>query len=314
MKASHAPVLRVKDLHKSIQRHMIVDKLSFDIHSGEIFGFLGPNGAGKTTTIRMLVDLIKPTGGTVEICGHNVQRNPERALKHVGCIVENPEVYNYMSGWQNLEQFARMMDGVDEERIREVTEIVKLEDRIHDKVKTYSLGMRQRLGIAQALLGKPKLLILDEPTNGLDPKGMKELRAFVHSLADEGISLLISSHMLSEVQMLCGRVAIMDRGKIIAIGKIEDLMKEAAGYVNWRFQEMDKGVAELCRDPRIILRNGPARDILPTDTIVVAMPEAIIADTIARLSSRGIGILAVCQAEPTLEELFLTLTGSEVHA
>lgn len=311
MEETEEVVLRVKDLRKTIRGHTVVDKMSFHIRKGEIFGFLGPNGAGKTTTIRMLVDLIKPTSGSVEICGYNVQRKPEQALRHVGCIVENPEVYSYMTGWQNLEHFARMVDGVDDERIREVTEIVKLNDRIHDKVKTYSLGMRQRLGIAQALLGRPKLLILDEPTNGLDPKGIKELRAFVHKLAEEGLSLLISSHMLSEIQMLCERVVIIDRGNVIATGRIEDLIQGAAGCVYWRFENKEEGEAELRKDSRIRLTDRSASERQPADTVVTAMEESLIAETVNRLSSRGVGIKAVYQAEPTLEELFLNITRGE---
>jgi len=311
MEEKNSPVLRVKDLRKTIRGQAIVERISFEIQRGEKFGFLGPNGAGKTTTIRMLVDLIKPTGGTVEICGYDVQRRPEQALRHVGCIVENPEAYSYMTGRENLEHFARMADGVSRDRIQEVAEIVKLQDRIDDKVKTYSLGMRQRLGIAQALLARPKLLILDEPTNGLDPKGIKELRAFVHRLAEEGISLLISSHMLSEVQMLCERVLIMDRGRMIATGKIDELIQGAPRYVYWRFDSLEAGAAELGRDPRISLRSGPAAESHPADTIAADMPEEIIPDTVDRLSACGIGIKAVYQTEPTLEELFLALTGSE---
>ncbi|MBW7458731.1 ATP-binding cassette domain-containing protein, partial [Paenibacillus sepulcri] len=188
---NHEIIMSVKDVKKRIGRKMIIHDVSFDVRAGEIFGFLGPNGSGKTTTIRMLVDLIKPTSGEISICGHNVHQDPENALKHIGCIVENPEVYTYMSGWENLEHFARMQHGIDEKRIQEVVGVVGLDQRIHDKVKTYSLGMRQRLGIAQALLGRPKLLILDEPTNGLDPKGIKELREFVRMLAGQGMSLFI---------------------------------------------------------------------------------------------------------------------------
>lgn len=147
----------------------------------------------------MLVDLIKPSAGKIVVCGDDIGIHPEKALSHIGCIVENPEMYGYMTYWENLEHFARMQAGITESRIREVVDIVGLDQRIHDKVKTYSLGMRQRLGIAQALLGKPKLLILDEPTNGLDPKGIKELREFIRKLAETGMSLFISSHLLSEI-------------------------------------------------------------------------------------------------------------------
>ena len=166
-------VLQVTNLSKKIRGKQIIHDVSFEVRAGEIFGFLGPNGSGKTTTIRMLVDLIKPTSGQIRICGHDVQKQPEQALRHIGSIVENPEMYGFMTGWDNLQYFANMLDDVDEARISEVVEIVSLTQRIHEKVKTYSLGMKQRLGIAQALLGRPKLLILDEPTNGLDPSGSR---------------------------------------------------------------------------------------------------------------------------------------------
>ncbi len=205
-------VLSVQNLKKKIGRKWIIKDVTFDVKPGEIFGFLGPNGAGKTTTIRMLVDLIKPTEGKISVCGYDVNRDPERALKYVGSIVENPEVYTYLTGWENLEHFARMQPGVDYDRIQEVVNIVRLDQRIHDKVRTYSLGMRQRLGIAQALLGRPRLLILDEPTNGLDPKGIKELREFIKQLASEGMAVFVSSHLLSEIQLLCNRVAIIKLG------------------------------------------------------------------------------------------------------
>lgn len=173
-------------MKKKIGRKWIIEDVSFQVRAGEIFGFLGPNGSGKTTTIRMLTSLIKPTAGRILVCGEDVAAAPERALRHIGSIVENPEMYDFMTGWDNLAHFARMQPDIPPQRIAEVVDIVGMEKRIHDKVKTYSLGMRQRLGIAQALLGRPKLLILDEPTNGLDPLGIKELRAFIRRLADDG--------------------------------------------------------------------------------------------------------------------------------
>lgn len=305
------PVLAVKGLHKKIRGKTIVEGITFDIEKGEIFGFLGPNGAGKTTTIRMLVDLIKPSSGTVEICGYSVSSAPEQALQYVGCIVENPEVYGYMTGWQNLEHFARMLDGIDQARIREVTSIVKLEERIHDKVKTYSLGMRQRLGIAQALLGRPKLLILDEPTNGLDPKGIMEFRTFVHQLAMEGMSLLISSHLLGEIQMLCDRVIIIDKGKVVAIGEVEELMKQARSHVIWGLEPADEGKAALSEDTRIALLNQSVHNQPEETGVAAVMLDEHIAETVERLVKQGIRIRSVCRAEPTLEELFLSLTEGE---
>ena len=234
-------VLSVKNVKKKISGKMIIQDVSFEVKAGEIFGFLGPNGSGKTTTIRMLVDLIKPTEGEIKICGHNVQRDPEEALQHIGCIVENPEVYSYMTGWENLEHFARMQRGIGQDRIQEVVAVVGLDQRIHDKVKTYSLGMRQRLGIAQALLGRPRLLILDEPTNGLDPKGIKELREFVRMLANQGMSLFISSHLLSEIQLMCDRVAIISNGRVLAVDTVDELVKQAGTYVVWQFDQPEAG-------------------------------------------------------------------------
>lgn len=302
------PVLSVSQLHKKIKGKTIVDHVSFEIGAGEIVGFLGPNGAGKTTTIRMLVDLIKPTSGKVVICGHHVEKETEEALRFVGCIVENPEVYSYMSGWQNLEHFARMMDDVNETRIREVTENVQLTERIHDKVKTYSLGMRQRLGIAQALLGRPRLLILDEPTNGLDPKGIKELRSFIHKLAADGLSLLISSHLLSEVQMLCDRVVIIDNGKVIARGTVRELIKDANGYVHWKLGNREAGTNLLSADDRIKIVHATEASDSTSEVIVTAMREELIAETVKRLVAHDIPVEAVYKAEPTLEEMFLTMT------
>ncbi len=173
-------------------------------------GLLGPNGAGKTTMIRMMVGLIPPTAGEVYIGGHSLQSHRNQALRQVGVIVENPEMYKYMSGYKNLLHFARMIPGITKQRIHEVTELVGLTDRIHDKVKTYSLGMRQRLGVAQALLHRPSVLILDEPTNGLDPAGIRDLRDYLKRLAREhGTAVIVSSHMLSEMELMCDRVAII---------------------------------------------------------------------------------------------------------
>ncbi|WP_236687315.1 ABC transporter ATP-binding protein, partial [Geobacillus sp. ZGt-1] len=226
--------LAVKELRKTIRGKEIIKGISFELHEGEVFGFLGPNGAGKTTTIRMLVGLIRPTSGTVAICGYDLHRQFTDAIRQIGCIVENPEMYPYLTGWENLEHFARMMPGIGADRIMEVAKLVGLEQRIHDRVGTYSLGMRQRLGIAQALLGKPKVLILDEPTNGLDPAGIREMRAFIRFLAEtEGLSVLVSSHLLSEIQLMCDRVAIMAKGRLLAVDTVERLLNQQARVV-WK--------------------------------------------------------------------------------
>ena len=228
--------LSVKDLRKSIGRKEIIKGLNFELREGEVFGFLGPNGAGKTTTIRMLTGLIKPTAGAISICGFDVRKEFTKAMQYLGCIVENPELYPFLSGWDNLVHFANMLPSVTEKEIREIAAFVGLDKRIHDKVKTYSLGMRQRLGIAQALLNRPKVLILDEPTNGLDPAGIREMREFIRNLAEkEGLSVLVSSHLLSEIQLLCDRVAIMLDGEIIQIDSVENLLTKQERLV-WKVE------------------------------------------------------------------------------
>lgn len=200
-------VLEVKGLKKRLGKREIIKGINFSVKDGEIFGFLGPNGAGKTTTIRMLVGLIAPNEGEIKICGKDVQKEKEEALKNVGAVVENPELYKYLSGRENLMQIARIRK-VSKEEVEELIELVGLKDRIDDKVKKYSLGMKQRLGLAAALIGEPKLLILDEPTNGLDPSGIIDFREVVKKAAKEkGMAVFISSHILSEVQNLCDRVA-----------------------------------------------------------------------------------------------------------
>ncbi|WP_435162866.1 ABC transporter ATP-binding protein [Paenibacillus glycanilyticus] len=310
-------VLLVRNVKKQIGRKPIIKDVTFEVRAGEIFGFLGPNGAGKTTMIRMLVDLIKPSSGEIRICGEDISRHPEAALRQVGCIVENPEAYSYLTGWENLEHFARMQRGIDNERIREVAEIVGLDDRIHDKVKTYSLGMRQRLGIAQALLGRPKLLILDEPTNGLDPKGIKELREFVRMLANQGLSLFISSHLLSEIQLMCDRVAIISHGKVLAVGTVEELIHDADNYVVWQFEQPEEGRRLLAGEGGVELVQEHEHRI--DESLLAGMKEALITamspDRISSLVEKavraGIGIVSVHSIAPTLEQLFLRMTEGE---
>ncbi|MFC4598026.1 ABC transporter ATP-binding protein [Cohnella hongkongensis] len=310
-------VLSVQGLKKRIGRKPIIHGVSFDVKAGEIFGFLGPNGSGKTTTIRMLVGLIKPSEGDIVVCGESVRTKPDRALAHIGCIVENPEMYGFMTGWENLAHFARMQPGISEARIHEVVEIVGLDHRIHDKVKTYSLGMRQRLGIAQALLCKPKLLILDEPTNGLDPKGIKELREFIRMLAESGMSLFISSHLLSEIQLMCDRVAIIAHGEVIAVGEVEELVSQAGSYTVWQVDRPEEARRMFSDQPDISLvpeeehRIDEALLSAMSEPIVTVVEESRVAAWVQRLVSAGIGVAAVQRVAPSLEELFLKLTEGE---
>ena len=213
-------VLEVNSLKKTLGKREIIKNISFSIEEGEIFGFLGPNGAGKTTTIRMLVGLIHPNEGSISICGHNLKSDTEKALREVGAVVENPELYKYLSGRENLMQIARIRN-ISKEEVEETIKLVALEDRIDEKVKKYSLGMKQRLGLAASLLSKPKLLILDEPTNGLDPSGILDFREVVKKAAKEkGMAVFISSHILSEVQHLCDRVAFINNGTIKSVENV----------------------------------------------------------------------------------------------
>ena len=223
-------ILSIKNLSKSFGKRKAVNNLSFDIREGEIFGFLGPNGAGKSTAIRSMLSLIKPDEGDIEIFGKSVRKNMNSALQGVGALVERPDFYEYLSAHRNLSLLA-IMDNVSQKRIDEVLEIVGLTDRGDDKVKEYSQGMKQRLGIAQALLSNPKLLILDEPTNGLDPRGMKEVRDLIRKLSQEGITILLSSHILHEVEQVCTTMAIINLGKLIKIGRVHDLLNESDTFI-----------------------------------------------------------------------------------
>ncbi len=223
-------VLRTNNLSKRYGKRLAVNDLNLEVRRGEIFGFLGPNGAGKTTTIRMLFGLITPTTGRIEILGNDMATHRAQILPRVGALIENPVLYLYMSGRNNLRAFASVLGGVPERRIDTVLEMVGLLGRDKDRVGTYSLGMKQRLGVAIALLQDPELLILDEPANGLDPAGIAEMRDLLHRLSSENKTVLISSHMLSEVQQICTRVAIINHGKLITETSVDELLSGHGDY------------------------------------------------------------------------------------
>ncbi|MDR4986960.1 ABC transporter ATP-binding protein [Bacillus cereus] len=302
-------ILSVRDLKKVIGKKTLVENISFDVKQGEVFGFLGPNGAGKTTTIRMLVGLIKATEGTVSIGGYSIKENFREAMRQIGSIVENPELYAYLTGWENLKQFARMLGNISDERIVEISKMVHLDERIHDKVKTYSLGMKQRLGIAQALLGNPKLLILDEPTNGLDPAGIRELREFIHKLVEEeNMSVFISSHLLSEVQMICDRVAIIHKGKMITVAKVEELIKTASDRVEWIVTPISKA-KDMLEDAEEVKEVS-----IEGERLLCRMDVASINVWNKHFVENGIDVHSVKELVFTLEDLFIELTRGEQHA
>ncbi|MDF2722474.1 MAG: bacitracin transporter ATP-binding protein [Paenibacillus sp.] len=306
---SDQPIVSLRNVTKRIGGKTIIDDLSFDVPKGEIFGFLGPNGAGKTTTIRMMVGLMSITSGEILINGINIKKQFEQAIRHVGAIVENPEMYKYLSGYRNLIHFARMVpEGVTKARIDEVVKLVKLDNRIHDKVRKYSLGMRQRLGVAQALLHHPSLLILDEPTNGLDPAGIRELRDYLRYLTrSEGITVIVSSHLLSEMELMCDRVAILQQGKLIDVKPIEDFVGSK--------EKVQTYFIEASPDERVLacLR---ALDSVNAVTSVAGGIEVLterehLPAILSLLLSQQVDVYEVRLQRLSLEERFLQMTGGE---
>lgn len=293
------PVVRFKNVVKTIGRKTIIEGLTLDVPPGQVFGFLGPNGSGKTTTIRMMTGLMKLTAGDIAICGHSITADFEQAIAQVGAIVENPEMYGYLSGYSNLLQYARMRPDVPKERIDEVVRFMGLQHRIHDKVSTYSLGMRQRLGVAQAILHRPKLLILDEPTNGLDPQGIRELRDYLRELARrEGTTVFVSSHLLSEMELMCDSVAIIQAGKLIDMRQLNgEADAETLLETTFDVDQMEAAIA--------LLEGGEIRD----GRLVVRTNREGIAEINARLVQAGIAVYGIRPQKRSLEDQFLEITG-----
>ncbi|MCM3455573.1 ABC transporter ATP-binding protein [Heyndrickxia oleronia] len=305
------PVVELKNVTKVIKGKKIIDNLTFNIEEGEVFGFLGPNGAGKTTTIRMIVGLMKISSGDILVCGKNVKSEYEDALRNVGGIVENPEMYKFLTGYQNLMQYARMIKGITKEKINEVIELVGLEDRIHEKVKTYSLGMRQRLGLAQSLLHEPKVMILDEPTNGLDPAGIREIRDHLRKLTKQkGMAVIVSSHLLSEMEMMCDRIAIIQKGKLIDVQKVHDFVYEDTKQKYFIEVELNENAKES-------LKTLQEYSIKQVETgIEVEIEKNQVPEFIQALIQAGIRIYEVKPMSKSLEDRFLEITSKEekVHA
>jgi ABC-2 type transport system ATP-binding protein len=297
------PTLEAQHLTKVIGKRTIVDDVSFRIMPGEVFGFLGPNGAGKTTTIRMLVGLIRPTAGRVTICGHDLHGQFEEAMRCIGCIVENPDLYRFMTGRENLEHFARMLGVEADVEIARVAGLVSLSHRLDQRVDTYSLGMRQRLGIAQALLGRPKLLILDEPANGLDPAGIREVRELLRSLAAEmRLSVFVSSHLLGEVELICDRVAIIHRGRVLRDGPVKEIVSTER-EMDFRVDDPERAAALLGASGVPVRRQG--------DHLLLSIDEIDAPPLIRSLTEGGIAVYHAQRKVQTLEEMFLQTTGGE---
>ncbi|WNF35169.1 ABC transporter ATP-binding protein [Bacillaceae bacterium IKA-2] len=301
------PVVSINNLSKIIQGKTIIDQISFDIYPGEVFGFLGPNGAGKTTTIRMIVGLISITEGEVLIKGKNIEKNFEEAITHVGAIVENPEMYKFLSGYKNLVHYARMVNGVTNERINEVVKLVGLTERIHEKVRTYSLGMRQRLGLAQALLHSPSILILDEPTNGLDPAGIREIRDYLRKLArEEGLAVMVSSHLLSEMELMCDRIGIIQKGKVIGVQTMSEFINGESGVVVG-YQVDDTNAAV-----QVLKEQFPINSFtINGDFVEVILDKETIPKVNAAFVSQNVKVYSIGQRSKSLEDKFLEITGGD---
>jgi ABC-2 type transport system ATP-binding protein len=296
-------ILKVSNIKKTIKQKEIIKGISFEIKEGEIVGFLGPNGAGKSTSLRMIVGLSKPSSGHITICGYSITDSYVKAMTNVGCIIEAPDLYNYMSGYKNLEMLASMSKGVSKKDIDDAVELVGMENRIHDKVAIYSMGMKQRVGLAQALIHKPKLLVLDEPTNGLDPQGIHEFRDIVKNLAKEkGISVLISSHIISEVQLMCDRVSIINNGEIIKNASIEELV--STGEVYWVLNDLQKG-------KEILEKNFQIDSRIENDGLVAFVEVEMLSKINKELMDAGINLQYVSTKKRTLEDLFLSLTSKQ---
>lgn len=294
-------VLEIRNLSKSFGKRKVIDNISLEVKEGEIFGFLGPNGSGKTTTIKMILRLIDNDAGEIKVNGYDTKKQFEKAMEYIGGIVENPDMYRYMSGRDNLKLHARIRN-VDEKRIDEMLALVDLKERADDKFGKYSLGMKQRLGVALTLLHKPKVLILDEPTNGLDPAGIKKLRDILKKIAHEnGVAVFVSSHILSEMELMCDRVAVLDNGKIVKIEEIHGEEKEAIETVELRVKDREKAIQVLKEKFALEAKKQ-------TNCLEVTLATEQVPSIIKELVTADVEIQAVIPKEHSLEEIFFDAT------
>jgi ABC-2 type transport system ATP-binding protein len=311
------PILQTESLTKKYQRRVAVAGLSLSVERGDIFGFLGQNGAGKSTVIRMALGLVRPTSGRVQLFGQDLakpRRKALRALGRVGAIVEAPAFYENFSGWDNLKIFAAMSGGASRKQIEETLELVGLPTRGRDAVRTYSHGMRQRLGIAQALLPHPEFIILDEPTDGLDPQGIHEVRLLLPRLQTErGLTIMLSSHLLHEVERVCNRVAIIDEGRLLYQGALENLIAKER-LVKITAEPLEAAYELLTRDAILKglngLLNGLAVHRNGSRSLYVRMPDEQIPRVNALLVTNNIRVTELSSQQATLEEVFLNLTNA----
>ncbi len=289
-------ILECQDLEKRLGKKEILKKVNLKVEEKDILAFIGPNGAGKTTTIKLILGLQNINGGKVIINGYDIEKDYVKAISKVGSIVENPEFYMYLTGYDNLKLVANMYPNVKKDRIDEVVKIVGLENRINDKVSKYSLGMRQRLGIARSLLAKPNLLILDEPTNGLDPEGIKDLRNLLKKLAAEGMGILISSHNLAELESFCNKVCIINNGMVIETNDVKKL------------KHLNNNIYSFSVNDTRNLKIENMENVTDTSFILKTSRENI-PKIIEKLIQDKVLIYEVKEIEMSLEEAFLLKAG-----
>lgn len=296
-------ILKCENLHKKIGKKEILKGVSLQLYQGDILGFIGPNGAGKTTTIKLILGLQGITNGSVTINGFDIEKKFTKAIAQVGAIIENPDLYLYLTGFENLKLVANLYPNVDKKRIEEVVKLVGLENRIHDKVSKYSLGMRQRLGIAQAILHQPNLLILDEPTNGLDPEGIKEMRELLKMLAKkEKMAIFISSHNLAEIETLCNKICIIKNGKIVETSNLEDVKKNEHGVYIFEVdstKELEKIVKQ-------------EHHILNAHEFTLTAEKEEVPEIVKSLVEKDVKVYKVQEETMSLEEVFLKKTGGNI--
>lgn len=294
-------VIVTEGLTKRFKQHTVVDSLDLSVRLGEIFGFLGPNGAGKTTTIGMLLGLVKPSAGRALVLGHDMQLEPALALRSIGAMIETPAFYPYLSGRDNLRVLARA-SGLPDSAVESALDTVDLQTRGKDHFKTYSQGMRQRLGLAAALMHQPKLIMLDEPTNGLDPAGQQDIRVLIRQLAQSGHTIFLSSHVLHDIEQLCDRVAILKSGKLLACGAVNELLHRGKGLL-LRVAGDRAQAQQLLAGVEWIKSISEQNDSLLLDTPSERAPEITML-----LASHGIAVAELRAHESRLEDVFLDLT------
>jgi ABC-type multidrug transport system ATPase subunit len=299
------PIVETTGLRKTFRsrrRNVVaVEGLDLTVISGGIHGYLGPNGSGKTTTIRMLLGLIRPDAGTMSLFGEPVPKGLPRTINRIGAVVEQPRLFPGFSGRDNL-RLLSIAGGIDERRVGEVLELVGLRDRAEDRVKGYSLGMKQRLALAATLLRDPDLLILDEPTNGLDPAGIREIRELMRSLADQGVTILVSSHILSELQQVVDHVTIINRGRLLASGPVDQILGESRGGVRLTIADPDRAEAVLAGQGLVVVRDHESM-------LVTGAPDP---EHITRLlAEQGLYVSSLRPSSNDLESAFLEITGED---